>query len=206
MELRDFLNLFIRRRQLIFGIVAASLVVGFLSYRLQTQWYQGTVLLSVTRQGAEETTDYQYDHFYRLQADEQMANTVARYLETEIGRRDTARRALLSSVRETEFIERKVTALVLASNLVQVTYRAKTPTEAERIAGALSEAGERYIAGLNEQAGDRNWFTLVATEALLRDGRFTLPIALGIGGAAGLGVAFWTVLGLWYWRGQPRGR
>jgi hypothetical protein len=109
-------------------------------------------------------------------------------------------------VRETEFIERKVTALVLASNLVQVTYRAKTPTEAERIAEALSEAGERYIAGLNEQAGDRNWFTLVASEAFSRDGRFTLPIALGIGGAAGLGIAFWTVLGLWYWRGQSRGR
>ena len=61
MELRDFLNLFIRRRQLIIGIVAASLVVGFLSYRLQTQWYRGTVLLSVTRQGAEAATDYQYD-------------------------------------------------------------------------------------------------------------------------------------------------
>ncbi|QQR79226.1 MAG: hypothetical protein IPJ68_03050 [Candidatus Moraniibacteriota bacterium] len=206
MELRAFLELFIRRGNLIFGVVVVSLLVGFLTYRLQTQWYQGTVLLSVTRQGTEAATDYQYDQYYRLQADERMANTVARYLETAIGRRDTARRALLSGAREAEFIKGQVTALVLASNLVEVTYRAKTPTEAERIAGALSEAGERYIAGLNEQAGDRNWFTLVATEALLRDGRFTLPIALGIGGAAGLGVAFWTVLGLWYWRGQPRGR
>ncbi|MFZ1655170.1 MAG: hypothetical protein WAT84_05070 [Candidatus Moraniibacteriota bacterium] len=204
MELRAFLELFIRQRNLICGIVLAALVIGFCAYRLQTQWYEGTVLLSVTRQGAEAATDYQYDHYYRLQADERMANTVARYLETPIGRRDIARRALLSNARETEFIERKVTALVLASNLVQVTYRAKSPTEAERIAAAMLETSERYVASLNEQAANRNWFTLVATDSLTHDGRFTWPVALGIAMAVGLFIAFWTVLGLWYWRGGER--
>lgn len=202
MELRAFLELFLHRRQLILGLVALTVFLGFLAYRLQTQWYESEVLLSVTRQGSETTPEYQYDQYYRLQADERMADTVARYLETSIARRETARRALLSSVRERQFVVNKVTALRLSPSLIRVNYRAATPTEAERIASALAETGERHVASLNEQAANRNWFTLVSSEAFSKDGRFSLPTAIGIGVFAGLFVSFWTVLILWYWKGQ----
>jgi hypothetical protein len=202
MELRDFIQLFIRRRSLIAWIMGTALVIGFFGYRLQTQWYEGAVLLSVTRQAAEATPEYQYDQAYRLQADERMADTLARYLESEIGRRDTARRVPLTGVRETEFIESRISALRLSSITVQVSYAAMTPTEAERIAGAFYQAGERYVASLNEQAGNRNWFTLVASEPYAKDGRFTLPVALGVALVLGAIAAFWTVLGLWYWKGN----
>jgi hypothetical protein len=201
MELRAFLNLFLSRRQLIVGIIAFTLVVSFFAYRLQTQWYESEVLLSVTRQGSETTPEYQYDQYYRLQADERMADTVARYLETSIARRETARRALLAPEREKEFVLNKVSALRLSPSLIKVHYLAETPTEAERIAAALVETGERHVASLNEQAANRNWFTLVSSEAFSKDGRFTLLIALGIGLAAGIFVAFWSVLILWYWKG-----
>ncbi len=202
MELRDFLQLFIRRQSLVAGIIGAAIVIGFLSYRLQTQWYEGVVLLSVTRQAAEATPEYQYDQAYRLQADERMADTIARYLESEVGRRDTARRVPYTGIRETEFVESRISALRLSSNLVQVSYAAATPTEAEDIAEAFFETGERYVASLNEQAGNRNWFTLVASEPYAKDGRFTLPVALGVAFVLGAIIAFWTVLGLWYWKGN----
>ncbi len=202
MELQTFLTLFIRRQRLILWIVALALLVGFLAYRLQTQWYESEVLLSVTRQGSEATQEYQYDQYYRLQADERMADTVARYLETSIARRETARLALLSADREKEFIVNKVAALRLSPSLIKVMYQAKTPTEAGRIAAALVETGERHVAELNEQAANRNWFTLVSSEAFSKDGRFSLLSALGIGLAAGIFIAFWSVLILWYWKGQ----
>ena len=206
MELRAFLQLFINRKNLIIGIVDLSLVVGFLAYRLQHQWYRSEVLLSVTRQGAEATAEYQYDQFYRLQADERMADTVARYLETEIGRQTVARRALLTEEREFEFIESKVMVLRLSPSLLRVVYRAKTPNEANQLAVAFLEAGEQHIASLNEQAANRNWFTLISSETFFRDDRFTFPIALALSFAAGVFVAFWTVLGLWYWRGAETSR
>ena len=204
MDVRDFLQLFLRERRLILIIIIGALVVGFLAYRLQSPRYEGEVLLSVTRQGSETTTEYQYDQFYRLQADEKMADMVARYLETALGRRETARRALLSDERETEFIDSTVTALRLAPSLVYVSYVAKTPTESERIAGAMLETAERYVVGLNEQAANRNWFTLVSSESLTRDGRFTLVMALGIASFFGFFGAFWIVLGRWYWRGKGK--
>ncbi len=203
MELRAFLTLFVQQRNLIAGVVGVALVCGILGYRLQGQWYQGEVLLSVTRQGTEATTSYQYDQFYRLQADERMAETLARYLETEIGRRETARRVSFSADREREFVRNPLTALRLSSNLIQVSYQAATPVEADRIAAALLEVGEQYVARLNESARDKNWFTLVSSEVLARDGRFTLPFALGMSFLAGFFIAFWVVIGRWYWSGKP---
>lgn len=202
MELRDFIQLFVRRRSLIAWIMGAAVVIGFLGYRLQTQWYEGVVLLSVTRQAAEITAEYQYDHSYRLQADERMADTLARYLESEIGRRDTARQVPFTGIRETEFIESQVSALRLSPSIVQVSYTAMTPTEAESIAEAFFETGERYVASLNEQAGNRNWFTLVSSDPYAKDGRYTLLVALGVALVLGAITAFWTVLGLWYWKGN----
>lgn len=202
MELRDFIRLFIRRRTLIAWIMGAALIIGFFGYRLQTQWYEGAVLLSVTRQAAETTPEYQYDQAYRLQADERMADTLARYLESEIGRRDTARRVPFTGIRETEFIESQVSAIRLSSNLVQVSFAATTPTEAESIAEAFFKTGEYYVASLNEQAGNRNWFTLVSSDPYAKDGRYTLLVALGVALVLGAIAAFWTVLGLWYWKGN----
>lgn len=204
MELRDFLQIFIRQRRLITGITAGAVIFGFLVYRLQAQRYDGSVLLSVTRTAAEVTPEYQYDEFYRLQADERMADTLARYLESEIGRRDAAQRVPFVGDRASTFIESKISTLRLSSTIVEVKYVAATPTEAKQIAEAFFETGEHYFAELNEQAQNRNWFTLVASNAAVKDGRFALPVMLGIAFSLGIIVAFWTVLGIWYWKGGGR--
>lgn len=201
MELRNFIAIFIAEKRLIATILIAALAIGFFAYRLQAQWYTSTVLFSVTRIAPEETADYRYDQLYRLQADERMADTVARYLESGIGMKTAVERAELSAPRADFFIEGKVRALRTSSQLIQVKYRAKTATEAERLADALLETGERYAASLNEQARDRNWFTLLATDPFIKDGRFTLLRSLFIALASGALLAFWTVLIRWYWQG-----
>lgn len=204
MELREFIAIFTREKRLIVGIMVAAFLVGFLSYRLQAQWYTGTVLLSVTRIAAEDTIDYRYDQFYRLQADERMADTIARYLESGIGMQMIAERAELSAEPSEFFIKGKVQALRTSSQLIQVKYRAKTPTEAKRLADAMLETGERYTASLNEQARERNWFTLLATDPFVKDGRFTLMKSLLIALVSGALIAFWAVLIRWYWQGGQK--
>lgn len=204
MELRQFIAIFAKEKRLITMLVVGAVLIGFLTYRLQTQWYTGTVLLSVTRAAAEDTVDYRYDQLYRLQADERMADTIARYLESGVGMRLVAEQAELSGERADFFTKGKVQALRTSSQLIQVKYRAKTPTDAERLADAMLETGERYTASLNEQARERNWFTLLATDPFVKDGRFTLMKSLLIALVSGILIAFWTVLIHWYWQGGQR--
>lgn len=203
MELRDFLRLLWRERT-IFGIMLLlGLLCGAAVYRLQSQWYSVETLLSVTRQGAAaETTDYQYDEYYRLQADERMADTVSRYLESRVGRTETARLAELSEVRSKEYVRENVAALRLSPTLIRVSFPTPTLTEGKRIAVALRLVGEQHLASLNEQAAEPHWFTLVDGGVSFRDGRFPFMPALGIGLASGFFIAFWVVLGRWYWYGR----
>lgn len=204
MELRQFVGLFIKEKRLITIIIIVALFIGLFVYRLQGQWYTNTVLLSVTRIAPEETMEYRYDQLYRLQADERMADTVARYLESGIGMKQVADGADLNEVSAKFFIDGKVEALRTSSQLIQVSYRTKTPLEADRVGDVLHETGERYVVSLNEQAKDRNWFTLLATDAFVKDGRFTFLRAFGIAFVIGALIAFWTVLIRWYWRGEEK--
>lgn len=202
MELREIIRIFTREKRLIAGLLLASMVIGFLVYRLQSQWYTATVLLTVTRTAAEDTADYRYDHLYRLQADERMADTIARYLESGIGTETVARESGIGTDHANFFAKGKIEALRTSSQLIQVKYRIRTPLEAERVAAALHQSSERYVASLNEQARERNWFTLLASDPFVKDGRFTLLRTLLIALAVGILVTFWTVLIRWYWYGD----
>ncbi|MFA9262862.1 MAG: Wzz/FepE/Etk N-terminal domain-containing protein [Undibacterium sp.] len=204
MELREIIRIFTQEKRLIAGLLLASVVIGFCVYRLQTQWYNATVLLTVTRTAAEDTVDYRYDQLYRLQADERMADTIARYLESGIGTELVAKGAGLDDTHADFFIKGKIQALRTSSQLIQVKYRTRTPVEAERISVSLLQTGERYTASLNEQARERNWFTLLASDTFVKDGRFTLLRTLLIAFALGALITFWTVIIRWYWYGDRR--
>lgn len=202
MELREIIRIFTKEKRLIAGLLIASVVIGFFVYRLQSQWYNATVLLTVTRTAAEDTADYRYDHLYRLQADERMADTIARYLESGIGTEAVAKESELGNDHADFFTKGKIQALRTSSQLIQVKYRIKTPIEAERVAVALHQIGERYAVSLNEQARERNWFTLIASDPFVKDGRFSLLRTMLIALVVGVLVTFWTVLIRWYWYGD----
>ncbi len=203
MELRDFLQLFVYRWRLMSGVFILAIMAGAVGYRLQPHFYRGELLLSVARQGSGTiSSEYRYDQSYRLQADERIGEMVARYLGTETGIHEVARRSSLSLQQEMAFRESDVSALHLSTGLVKIVYHAETPAAAERIADGFLEAAEQQVSGLNERSAERDWFTLVSTEPVVSDGRFSILFALGIAALAGVFFGFWAVLGLWYWNGS----
>src|SRR3989304_5680738 len=66
-------------------IIAIALIVGILSV-LIAQFlpakYDASVALNVIRVNREETSDYQYDGFYAIQASNLFAETIVSWLET----------------------------------------------------------------------------------------------------------------------------
>jgi capsular polysaccharide biosynthesis protein len=200
MEFRDFIGLYIREKKLVSVIVMAAVAIAFFSYRLQTQWYEGETLLSVTRTATEISPDYRYDHFYRLQADERFADTLVRYLESEAGVRAVASEATLTSAGEQLFTSVGVKPVRLSSQLIRVTYAVRSLPEGDRVSEALRITADRYADDLNAQADERAWFTVIAAEPVVEDGRFGALFALVCGLGAGVFIAFWSVLFLSYWR------
>ena len=90
MTFTELVALFDREKRLFIGTLGVAIILLLLAYQFQPVGYTSELLLSVTRTSVATTTEYAYDHFYRLQADERMAESISEYLQSETGKRDVA--------------------------------------------------------------------------------------------------------------------
>lgn len=82
MELRDVLQIVRRDGMTFLGALALMLVAGALFFVLQPRDYKTTLILNVTRDTYVASGAYEYDQFYRLQADERFADTVVQWISS----------------------------------------------------------------------------------------------------------------------------
>lgn len=195
MELKEFVAIFSKDRRVFFGIILGCIVLGMLVFRFQPERYQATLSLNVTRGGAVATDEYRYDQFYRLQADERFADTVVRWIAAPDIRGDIDDEAGVKAG-----VIRNLEAKRLSSQMIAVTYEARSGEAFGRYAKAVATVVNRESASLNEQAKASDWFIVAAGDPAVGDARIGFaPLALG-GLFAGLFLAFWTVLVRRYWR------
>lgn len=188
MELREFIAIFIDQKKLFFGVFIGCIVVGLAAFRFQPERYEAALLLNVSRTGYEITNAYRYDQFYRLQADERFADTVVRWVTAP------SVRAEMISLGAPRRVIVSLTAKRLSSQMIDVRYFAPSIEECGNAKNAIVSALNKEAEKLNTEAGDPNWFTIIADEPVVSDARMPLRIALGGGMVAGLFLAFWAVL------------
>lgn len=201
MSVYALLELFHSYRRLFVGTILVFCVGGFLFFHFQRERYETEVLLSVTRTAVTEIADYAYDEFYRLQADERMADTLVAYLTSQSGKRAVAEQALLTGSVYEKYIDQTLRAGRQGANLVVVQYLTGDRAEAERIGEALALVANAKLLELNEDARDQTWFTVIGGTPMIE--RFLFgPMrvtALSLGG--GVFIGFWGVLLVHFWRG-----
>jgi uncharacterized protein involved in exopolysaccharide biosynthesis len=100
MELRQIIDLFKKERGLFFGILGLCLALGALFVALEPKHYESNILITIGRTEGEQASigsDYQYDNYYRLQADERYGDTLVRLLATPQVTRDIFKEAGLAN-------------------------------------------------------------------------------------------------------------
>jgi hypothetical protein len=120
MELREFVNIFVDRKKLFFGVFLGFILVGLAMYRFQPGRYEAALLLNVSRTGYEKTDAYRYDQFYRLQADERFADTVVRWMAAPSVREE------MISLGAPEPVVVTLSAKRLSSQMIDVRYSASS--------------------------------------------------------------------------------
>ncbi len=200
MTLMELVRLFDRERRLFLGTLILVCLSAWMVYQFQKPHYKNELLLSVTRTAVLPTPDYTYDYFYRFQADERMAESLSHYLASRTGKRAVAEQAKLSGEAYKQYTEAKLKTGRLGTNLVKVEYLTPEVTGGAALGEALVTVANTYVYALNEDAQQKAWFTViggkpVTESALWSAGRFTV-VALIVGSL----VAFWTVLGRFFWR------
>lgn len=196
MELREFIKVFADRKNLFFWVLLGFVVLALLYFRFQPARYEAALMLNVARTGFLETSDYQFDQFYRLQADERFADTVVRWLGAPSLRSDIVKESGASKA-----VIGTISARRLSSQMIDVRYHATSPKDLSGIDTAIVSTLNRETGKLNESAQDPSWFVLMADQPIVSDTRISFGKSLAAGIAAGIFFAFWAVLLLWYWFG-----
>lgn len=201
MEFRDFCLIFFRQWKLFSGVVLGIVAVSALLLGFQPDRFEADLTLNVTRAGSRHATEYSYDHFYRLQADERFADTVVRWLGSA-----SFQEGIRHSAAVTDGVSGTIEAKRLSSQMISVTYVSPTREGFGDMARAIPEAVNLEAERLNGETGDPDWFIVLADVPAVRDARLPARLLLPLGAALGIFFAFWTVLIIYYFLdGSKRG-
>jgi len=187
MELKEYLAIFRKNFGTFLLTVGFVLVGGLVFYKLTPLTYKIFLDLNVTRTGLQETSDYQYDNFYRLQADERFADTVVRWLGSPWIQEKIYNGANAGSE------ERKIKAQRLSSQFIQVTFVLRDRSQAKNISRSIVENINKQAEELNKYQKGKNWFTVLGNEPVARENKTGLALATIIFLALGIFMGIWVV-------------
>lgn len=195
MELREIVAIFQAQRRLFGAIVGIFLLGGILFLLFQPQRHDVSLVLNVTRSGANVGSDYAYDDFYRLQADERFADTVVRWLslpgivnaifeESSVDASRAVRRPLGNVFK----------AQRLSSQVIHVTYVTRDEDAARKTASALTSVINRETEKLNAAQQEKGWFVILADAPVVSDGAHGAASVLSLLILLGIFFGAWGVL------------
>lgn len=203
------IDIFRRHMQYFLLIVCACVVIGVAwQHFFQKNGFVSNLTLNVARSGSDHTDAYQYDDFYRLQADERFADTVVRWLASPRMATDIYENVhIATSNMSSRALAHSFTAERLSSQMIAVTYTADTEQNAQRLAQSIIGMVNQETLSLNKgQTQTSTWFVVVGDSPVVRDGRLSVLFVAGISLALGVFIGFWMVIFRHYFGKDQRRR
>lgn len=190
LELRDLIKILVDNKRSFWLVVIVCLALGMIVFSLQPTKFETNLMLNVTRKGVQQTEEYRFDDFYRLQADERFADTVVRWLG--------APQIASEVINEAEISQKdfggKFVAKRLSSQTIEVSYETKDQGVAQKIAVAAEKVLENQIKELDRDQKSETWFKLVFSQPLTNKKEISSWIFIFGSLAIGIFLGFWRIL------------
>lgn len=199
MELKEYIQIIKKNSRLFLGIIFATIAIAILYFYLQPVSYETSLMLNITRTGSQETTDYRYDDFYRLQADERFADTVAQWLRNS----QIVANIFASAKKDTsDFSLAKLSKSLLAqrksSQIVEVNFSSASKEDAQKISAGIIKAVSQITEKLNANQKESYWFQIMAEDPITLQKITNYKIIFFASLLAGIFLAFWVVMLKYY--------
>jgi|GEM_PF-4064557 capsular polysaccharide biosynthesis protein len=162
MELSEFLKLLKKNLGLFLMTVFVFVFAGLIFYQYQSQKYIGTIAVNISREGKNENKNYQYDQFYRLQADEKFGQNVVNWVSDQ-GFREENRKDFNQEQEGAWKNISKIKALQLSANYIKITFISEDFQSAFSLAKVLKENLQEKNQEINFNESE-NWFKLIIDE------------------------------------------
>ena len=195
MELKQYFQMMKKNFTLFVWILGATffLVLGYFFFRPLS--YNTSLTINISRLGTQETSDYRFDDFYRLQADEKFAETIVEWLKSpQIISEIYSQSGIDLGEKSLKKIVRIFKAEKRSSQVVFVEFSASSEKDAQEISKNLIKIISQETEKLNVKQKNKDWFFVLGNEPVIR--KNTPDYLKVIGGTilAGLFLSFWGVL------------
>ena len=195
MELKEYLAIFKKYQQTFWFVVFLITAVGLLYFLFRPISYSTSLTVNITRAGQQNTIDYRYDDYYRLQADEKFVETVVEWLKSPRTVADIYAQAKLDfKTMSLKKLSKAIKAEKVSSQIVAVSFGTPNREVAEKISLAINKILAQNIEGLNIHQKENTWFEIVAHDPITVKDNFNLFVVALVSLILGIFVAFWVVL------------
>lgn len=191
MELREIIKIFKENSRLFIGTVLFFVVLGAVLFLAQPKAYSVNLMLNVTRKAIQNTPDYRYDDFYRLQADERFADTVVRWLGSPQISQQIYREAGTEP-------QKNIKASRLSSQMIETVFVLENKEDARKFSEAVLKVLNRQTEILNEAQKEESWFVLVAGDPFVAQKKIGPAVAFSVSVLLGLFFGAWSVMIAYY--------
>jgi capsular polysaccharide biosynthesis protein len=194
MELKEYILIFKKHYKLFWLIVALTMFAGIAFQFLRPINYKANLTLNITRVGSQETSDYKYDDFYRLQADERFADTIVRWLGSP---------RILEDIKNNSGVngwQAKIKAQRLSSQMIQAVYYVDGPKIGKQLSDSILKVLNQETEKLDEDQNEKTWFRVIGSEPVVILNQFRTGYVLLISLMLGFFLGFWGVMLKHYWK------
>jgi len=199
MELKEYIQILKTNKKIFWSVVVLVMLGGFAFFTLKPVTYSTSLALNITRSGAQQTPDYKYDDFYRLQADEKFSETVVEWLQDPRTAANIYAAAGLDagnfSIRQ---LAKSFSSTKLSSQFVSVSFSARSFDSAKKISNAIVNVVSKNTGELNKDQNENTWFEVVAQDPVIARDKISPLILLLASLLVGMFLAFWVVLIIHY--------
>lgn len=201
MELKEYLKIIQKNLKLFLLTIIVVMAGAALYFSLRPISYSVSLTLNITREAVQRSNEYQFDNYYRLQADEKFAETVVQWLKSPrmvmdiyadagVDKRDLSLRRLSKSFKADK----------VSSQIVLVTLQVKDAEEAKIISGALVNSVGENTRALNKDQKEETWFKIIADNPVIIKNTIS-HLALATASLFfGIFLAFWITILVHYFK------
>lgn len=194
MELKEHIFIFKKNIKIFFLAIIIILIISALTRFFWPEIFSSSLVLNITRSGFQETSDYTYDSFYRLQADERFAHTVVNWLSSPRIVIDIYNDANVSLTKMKKWKIRKIFKVrQLSSQAIQVNYSAPDVKTAQKISLSINKILNEEIAKLNQFQKEKNWFILLTGEPVIEKSAPEWKFVILFSFVFGIFIGIWAV-------------
>ncbi len=195
MELREY-YLILKKDFGLFLLAVILIVAGSFAYfYLRPASYDTSLVLNISRLGTQETDQYRYDDFYRIQADEKFAETVVEWLKSPRISSDIYTDAGVDTASwNLRQLSKNMSPEKLSAQIVSVNFSSSDEKTAEKISRSIIKIISGNTQSLNKDQKNSTWFEIVPQDPIIKryypDNAMILAASLLLGMFAG----FWVVM------------